>query len=128
MAFYPELFLLLLGTTCLAQAFQPLPEQQRLKQGESRDSGISGDASLDNFVRLAMHEYHVPGLSLAVIDDGQISTKAMLNRLVGRNHHFADRSSRAMGPQTSQIPPLHQTHSTSLGVPPKPSRQLPLPC
>jgi CubicO group peptidase (beta-lactamase class C family) len=77
MAVFFKLLLLVLAATCLAEAFQCLPRQQRLFQGESQDPGIFGDASFDKFIMEVMHEYHVPGLSLAVIDNDQIAAMVL---------------------------------------------------
>ena len=73
MALRTMLLLFVLITTCLAETFQ-----ERLFHSELRDLGGLGDASFDRFVNEVMHEYHVPGLSLAVIDSGQISTAVLL--------------------------------------------------
>ena len=77
MAVYSKSFLLLLATTWLVQALRPLSEQQRLNQGEPQGPGTLGDAAFDEFVLQAMQVYHVPGLSLAVIDNGQISAQVL---------------------------------------------------
>jgi CubicO group peptidase (beta-lactamase class C family) len=77
MAVRTMLPLFVLTTTCLAETFQSHPGQERLPQGELQDPGSLGDASFDRFVNEIMHEYHVPGLSLAVIDSGQISTAVL---------------------------------------------------
>jgi hypothetical protein len=78
MAVRTMLLLFVLTTACLAEAFQSHPGQERLSHGELQDLGSLGDASFDRFVNEVMHEYHVPGLSLAVIDSGQISTAVLL--------------------------------------------------
>ena len=72
------LLLFVLATTCLAEAFQSHPGQERLSHGGLQGLGGLGNASFDRFVNEVMHEYHVPGLSLAVIDSGQISTAVLL--------------------------------------------------
>ena len=77
MAVHVMLLLFMFTTTCLAEAFQSHPGQERLPQGEFQDPGSLGDASFDRFVNEVMHKYHVPGLSLAVIDSGQISTAVL---------------------------------------------------
>ena len=77
MAVYSMSLLLLLATTWLAQALRPLAEQQRLNQGEPCGPGALGDAAFDAFVLQAIKAYHVPGLSLAVIDNGQISAQVL---------------------------------------------------
>jgi hypothetical protein len=73
--------LLALAGTCLVQAFQPLSQQQRLKQGKPLSPGILGDASFRDFVLQTMRAFHVPGLSLAVIEDGQICAEVTLRCL-----------------------------------------------
>ena len=78
MAVRTMLLLFVLITTCFAGAFQSHLGQDRLSYGELQDPGSLGDASFDRFVNEVMHEYHVPGLSLAVIDSGQISTAVLL--------------------------------------------------
>jgi CubicO group peptidase (beta-lactamase class C family) len=75
MRLWLNLLLPVLATTGLTNTFQPLSEQQRLNQGKSRSPGTFGDASFDEFVVQVIHAYHVPGLSLAVIDNGHISAK-----------------------------------------------------
>lgn len=77
MAVRNMLLLFVLTTTCLAEVFQSHAGQERLSHGELRDLGSLGDASFDRFVNEVMHEYHVPGLSIAVIDSGQISTAVL---------------------------------------------------
>jgi hypothetical protein len=72
MIIYSNLILLALAATCLVQAFQPLSQQQRLKQGKPLSPGILG------FVLQTMQAFHVPGLSLAVIEDGQICAEVTL--------------------------------------------------
>jgi hypothetical protein len=83
MAVCSNLLLLVLATAWLAQAFPPVSEQQRLNQGESWRPRTLGDASFKEFVEQVMHTLHVPGLSLAIIENGQISAEVMLGRLVG---------------------------------------------
>ena len=78
MAARAMLLLFVLATTCLAEAFQSHTGQERLSHGGLQDLGGLGNASFDRFVNEVMHEYHVPGLSLAVIDSGQISTAVLL--------------------------------------------------
>ena len=78
MAVRTMLLLFVLTTTCFAGAFQSHLGQDHLSHGELQDPGSLGDASFDRFVNEVMHEYHVPGLSLAVIDSGQISTAVLL--------------------------------------------------
>jgi hypothetical protein len=78
-----NLLLLVLATTWLTHAFQPFSEQQRLKQGKPHSAGTFGDASFDEFVVQAIHAYHVPGLSIAVIENGQTSAKVVHERLAG---------------------------------------------
>ena len=71
------LLLFVLTTTCLTEVFQPHLGQGRLPQGGLQDPGNLGDTSFDRFVNEVMHAYHVPGLSLAVIDSSQISTAVL---------------------------------------------------
>jgi CubicO group peptidase (beta-lactamase class C family) len=78
MAIRTMLLLFVLTTTCLSEAFQSHPGQDRLSHGELPDPGSLEDASFGRFVNEVMHEYHVPGLSLAIIDSGQISTAVLL--------------------------------------------------
>jgi CubicO group peptidase (beta-lactamase class C family) len=78
MAVRTMLLLFVLTTTCFAGAFQSHPGQDRLSHDELQDPGSPGNAPFDRFVNEVMHEYHVPGLSLAVIDSGQISTAVLL--------------------------------------------------
>ena len=78
MAARTMLLLFVLATTCLAEAFQSHPGQERLSHGGLQDLGSLGDASFDKFVNELIHDFHVPGLSLAVIDSGQISTAVLL--------------------------------------------------
>ena len=75
---YSTLLLFALAATCLVQAFQPLSQQLRLKQGKPLSPGILGDASFKDFVLQTMQAFHVPGLSLAVIEDGQICAEVTL--------------------------------------------------
>jgi CubicO group peptidase (beta-lactamase class C family) len=77
MAVRTMLLLFVLTITWFAGAFQSHLGQDRLSHGELQDPGSLGDASFDRFVNEVMHEYHVPGLSLAVIDSGQISTAVL---------------------------------------------------
>jgi CubicO group peptidase (beta-lactamase class C family) len=74
MAVRNMLLLFVLTTTCLAEVYAG---QERLSHDELRDLGSLGDAFFDRFVNEVMHEYHVPGLSIAVIDSGQISTAVL---------------------------------------------------
>jgi CubicO group peptidase (beta-lactamase class C family) len=83
------LLLFVLTTTCLVEVFQFHPGQERLSHDELQDPGSLGNASFDRFVNEIMHEYHVPGLSLAVIDSGQIST-AVLLVCFNMTTHFAE--------------------------------------
>jgi CubicO group peptidase (beta-lactamase class C family) len=78
MAARTMLLLFVLTTICLAEVFQSHPGQERLSHGKLPDPGSLGDASFDRFVNQVMHEFHVPGLSLAVIDSGQISSAVVL--------------------------------------------------
>jgi hypothetical protein len=124
MIIYSKLILLALATIWLVQAFESISEQQRLKQGGSLGPGTFGDDSFNEFVLLTMKAFHVPGLSLAVIENGQICAEVTLRHLVGMIPlGFADSLRRAMGLQTSLISRLLRTHSISLEAQLKPSPQ-----
>lgn len=82
MTIYSKSILLTLATVWLVQAFESISEQQRLKQGGSLGPGTFGDDSFNEFVLLTMKAFHVPGLSLAVIENGQICAEVTLRHLV----------------------------------------------
>ena len=53
-----------------------LQQQQRL-QTTSQDKSLF-DSAFDAFVQATLREWHVPGLSIAVVDNGKVSSKVSL--------------------------------------------------
>lgn len=77
MAVSGSLILLALVTIGFVPALQPISEQQRLQHGRPPNPGNLVDAAFREFVLQTMHAFHVPGLSLAVIDQGQICAEVI---------------------------------------------------
>lgn len=67
--------LIALLSLALASADLTAPQQQPLAFGQ--DDTVF-DADFDRFVEEALQDWHVPGMSIAVVDNGKIESKVSL--------------------------------------------------
>ena len=75
--------LLLLSLASVGRTIEPSLPQQPLQAASDEEAFF--DSSFDTWVEEALKIYHVPGLSLAVIDRGKIVSKVSLSPILS---HF----------------------------------------
>lgn len=69
-----DLWLFVLPATINAADYVPYPQQKPIEA----DTKSVFDADFDAFVDKTLHQWHIPGLSIAVIDHGEITSKVAI--------------------------------------------------
>lgn len=79
----PFIFHGLIALIVLPLIVADLTEPQQQPLGAINHDGTVFDADFDRFVEEAILDWHVPGMSIAVVDNGRIESKVCLSTFLG---------------------------------------------